>query len=213
MRKNVTSIGIITIVAGAMLSVSVTAVLAQQQPPRPTPFSERILPGTQPPRAMAQGHRVAATEGITTRTAQPPRPTPFSERILPGTQPPRAMAQGHRVAATEATTTRTAAENEKAAAERAARAKAFVSPRVVPFNVRQVAVECNGNCSTITLQNACGLTRTPIAVDCVSVRDWNGSSCGSANGRCASFPIVPTDILSWYCDDTGGWDANVYCAQ
>lgn len=174
MRKNVSSIGIITIIAGAMLSVSASAVLAQQQPPRPTPFSERILPGTQPPRAMAQGHRVAATDAITTRTA---------------------------------------AENEKAAAERAARAKAFVSPRAVPFNVRQVAIECNGNCSTITLQNACGLTRTPIAVDCVSVRDWNGNSCGSANGRCASFPIVPTDILSWYCDDTGGWDANVYCAQ
>jgi hypothetical protein len=175
MRKNVSSIWHITLVAGAMLSVSVTGVLAQQQ--------------------------------------QPPRPTPFSEESVPGTQPPRVMVQGDSPA-TEATTTLTPTENERAAAERAARAKAFVSPRVVPFNVTQVAVECNGNCASITLQNACGLGRTPIAVDCVSVRDWNpGTSCGGANGRCASFPIAPTDFLSWYCDDTGGWDANVYCAQ
>ena len=174
MHQNVSRLWCITIVAGAMLSVSVTGVLAQQQPPRPTPFSEEFLPGTQPPRAMAQGNKPA----------------------------------------TEATTTLTPAENEKAAAERDARAKAFVSPRVVPFNVRQVAVECNGNCGTITLQNACGIGFTPIAVDCVSVRDWNpGTSCGSASGRCASFAVVPTDILSFYCDDTDGWDANVYCAQ
>ncbi len=173
MLLNVSSMWRITIVAGAMLSFSVTGVLAQQQPPRPTPFSEQILPGTQPPRAMPQGDRPA----------------------------------------TEATTTPTPAENEKAAAERDARAKTFVSPREVPFVVRQVAVECNGNCASITLQNACGLNFTPIAVDCVSVRDWNGTSCGGANGRCASFPIVPTDFLSWYCDDTNGWDANVYCAQ
>ncbi len=177
MRKNVSSIWHITLVAGAMLSVSVTGVLAQQQ------------------------------------QQQPPRPTPFSEESVPGTQPPRAMPQGNRLA-TEATTTLTPTENEKAAAERAARAKAFVGPRAVPFNVTQVAVECNGNCASITLQNACGLNRTPIAVDCVSVRDWNpGTSCGNANGRCASFLIFPTDLLSWYCDDTGGWDANVYCAQ
>jgi hypothetical protein len=188
MRQNVSRLWCITIVAGAMLSVAVTGVLAQQQPPRPTPFSEQFLPGTQPPRAMAPGDR-------------------------PGTQPPRAMAPGDRPA-TEATTTLTPEENEKAAAERDARAKAFVSPRVVPFNVRQVAVECNGNCGTITLQNACGLGFTPIAVDCGSVRDWNpGTSCGSGNGRCASFSVVPTDVVSFYCDDTGGWDANVYCAQ
>jgi len=174
MSRNVSTLCRFAIVAGAMLSVSVTAVLAQQQPPRPTPFSQGFLPGTQPPRAMAQGNRPA----------------------------------------TEATTTVTPGENEKAAAERNARAKAFVSPGVVPFNVRQVAVECNGNCGTITLQNACGLGFTPIAVDCVSVRDWDpGTSCGGASGRCASFPIVPTDFLSFYCDDTGGWDANVYCAQ
>lgn len=174
MGQNVSRLLCITIVAGAMFSVSVTGVLAQQQPPRPTPFSKEFLPGTQPPRAMEQGNRPA----------------------------------------TEATTTLTPEENEKAAAERDERAKAFVSPRVVPFNVRQVAVECNGDCGTITLQNACGLGFTPIAVDCGSVRDWNpGTSCGSGSGRCASFSVVPTDVLSFYCDDTGGWDANVYCAQ
>ncbi len=174
MHQKIGIIWRITMVAGAILSVSVSGVLAQQQPPRPTPFSEGSLPGTQPPRAIAQGDR----------------------------------------AATQATTTRTPAENERAAAERDARAKAFVSSRVVPFDVRQVAVECNGNCASITLQSACGLDRTPIAVDCVSVRDWNpGTSCGGASGRCASFPMIPTDFLSWYCDDTGGWDANVYCAR
>jgi hypothetical protein len=123
------------------------------------------------------------------------------------------MAQGNEPA-TEATTTLTPAENERAAAEREARAKAFVSPRAVPFvEVRQVAVECNGNCGTITLQNACGLGFTPIAVDCGSVRDWNGTSCGGGNGLCASFSVVPTDFVSFYCDDGGGWDANVYCAR
>ena len=176
MCKNVSRLWHITLVAGAMLSISATGVLAQEQPARPTPFSD-------------------------------------SEVSVPGTQPARAMPRGDSLAM-EARTMRTPAENERSAAERAARAKAFVSPRAVPFNVTQVAVECNGNCASITLQNACGLSRTPIAVDCVSVRDWNpGTSCGGANGRCASFTVVPTDFLSWYCDDTSGWDANVYCAQ
>jgi len=66
MRANLSTLCRFAIVAGVTLSVSATAVLAQQQPPRQTPFSQGALPGTQPPRALpysAPGAMAAAQAG------------------------------------------------------------------------------------------------------------------------------------------------------
>lgn len=92
-------------------------------------------------------------------------------------------------------------------------AQAAVVSFSVPFTaVRQVAVECNGNCNDSTLGTLCQSGWTPIAVDCQNVQEWTGGACGGDN-RCARFTVRATDPLSFYCDDISGWDANVYCAQ
>jgi hypothetical protein len=83
---------------------------------------------------------------------------------------------------------------------------------VVSFIVRQVAVECNGNCNDSTLGTLCGPGWRPIAVDCQNVQEYTGGPCGG-NNRCARFQVRTGDLLSFYCDDINGWDANVYCAQ
>ena len=59
MSRNVSTLWCFAIVAGAMLSVSVTAVLAQQQPPRRTAFARGFPPGTRPPKSK----RVARLPG------------------------------------------------------------------------------------------------------------------------------------------------------
>jgi hypothetical protein len=88
-----------------------------------------------------------------------------------------------------------------------------VEPLLVPFVVQRVAVECNGGCSDSTLGQICGTGWTPIAVDCGNVANWSGGvGCGGDN-RCVRTAISVFDQLSRYCDDGGGWDANVYCAQ
>jgi hypothetical protein len=90
-----------------------------------------------------------------------------------------------------------------------------VEPQAVPFAVRRVAVECNGNCGDITLGQACGAGWTPFAVDCQNVQEQSSSfACGSpANNRCRITSLSTNNLLSSYCDNIDGWDANVYCAQ
>jgi hypothetical protein len=90
-----------------------------------------------------------------------------------------------------------------------------VEPQAVSFAVRRVAVECNGNCGDITLGQACGAGWTPIGIDCQNVQEQSSSfACGSpANNRCRITSLSTTNLLSGYCDDIAGWDANVYCAQ
>jgi hypothetical protein len=88
-----------------------------------------------------------------------------------------------------------------------------VTPQTVPFTVRQVAVECFGNCNDSTLATICGPGWRPIAVDCQDVQDWGGGvSCGG-NNVCKRFLMRSNDLLSDFCDAGTGWDANVYCAQ
>jgi hypothetical protein len=87
----------------------------------------------------------------------------------------------------------------------------------IPFFVRRVAVECNGECGDSTLGQICGSGWRPIAVDCGNVENWPGSdpfvfACGGDN-RCRLTSVLSSHALSLYCDDGGGWDANVYCAQ
>ena len=93
-------------------------------------------------------------------------------------------------------------------------------PPVVPFNVRVVSVECNGECGDNTLGQLCalsGINRVPIAVDCKDVDDDNpGVTCAAgvaSDNRCLQRAVSSSDPLSSYCDDTSGWDAQVYCAQ
>jgi hypothetical protein len=106
-------------------------------------------------------------------------------------------------------------EAENRAASRAKRAEQLgITPLDVPFVVRQVAVECFGECTDSTLATICGSGWTPIAVDCQDVQEWTGGPCGDvSDNRCARFTVLTTDRLSDYCDDINGWDANVYCAQ
>lgn len=88
------------------------------------------------------------------------------------------------------------------------------TPLAVPFVVRQVAVECNGNCNDSTLGQICGAGWTPIAVDCQNVQEQAVAfNCGGNNSCSPRFLVRPGDRLSFYCDDINGWDANVYCAN
>jgi len=92
---------------------------------------------------------------------------------------------------------------------------ASATPRVVPFRVRQVAVECNGPCVNINLGQACGRGWTPIAVDCEVVTEQfpDAVACGSPPTLCARFGVTGADLVSDFCQDTAGFDANVYCAR
>lgn len=112
-----------------------------------------------------------------------------------------------------AVTTPALADDAQArATAREKRAKNAPAPALVPFVVRQVAVECNGSCSDSSLATLCQTGWRPIAVDCNNAQEWSGTNCGG-NNVCARFPVLTTDTLGDYCDDTSGWDANVYCAQ
>ena len=85
-----------------------------------------------------------------------------------------------------------------------------------------VSVECNGNCGepgTFNLGQICasfGLGFLPFAVDCRDVDDDDDEpsefACGG-NNRCFARLVSSTDRLSAYCDDTSGWDAQVYCVR
>lgn len=91
----------------------------------------------------------------------------------------------------------------------------------VPFIVRVVTVECNGNCADNSLGQLCaqaGSGLVPIAVDCKDVADHPpGFVCAApglnTNNRCFVQPLSPNARLSEFCSDTSGWDAQVYCAQ
>jgi hypothetical protein len=96
----------------------------------------------------------------------------------------------------------------------------LISPRLLlaqalPFTVQQVAVECDNRCDLITLGQACSPGFTPIAVDCQAVANQGSriERCGTGPGSCARFPVLPSDRISDYCNDVGGFDANVYCAR
>jgi hypothetical protein len=96
----------------------------------------------------------------------------------------------------------------------AAPAPSFDVPRVV----RVVSVECNGECSDNNLGQLCSLAGTgltPIAVDCKDVDDDPGVTCAAgvdSDNECLARTVVSSDSLSSYCDDSSGWDAQVYCA-
>ena len=94
----------------------------------------------------------------------------------------------------------------------------LANPQALPGSVRVVSVECNGECSDNTLGQVCsraGAGFTPVAVDCANVDDDGaGIRCGGASdNRCSVLTVSPTNSLALYCDDTSGWDANVYCAK
>ena len=77
--------------------------------------------------------------------------------------------------------------------------------------VRVASVECNGPCNDSNLGQICGGGFSAIAVDCQSVdHDGTGVACGG-NNRCSRRNMSDSDPLSFYCDDTNGWDAQVYC--
>jgi hypothetical protein len=76
-----------------------------------------------------------------------------------------------------------------------------------------VSVECNGECTDITLGQVCGFAgvdKRPVFVDCGNVDNDSGSSCGGDN-TCSSFTLDAADSLGSLCTDGSGWDANVYC--
>lgn len=81
--------------------------------------------------------------------------------------------------------------------------------------IRHVIVECHGACNKVTLGQACGAGWNPVAVDCEKVTDsfLPGSPCGSGAAKCSRLPVKSTDVVSFYCQDTSGADANVYCTQ
>jgi hypothetical protein len=123
-----------------------------------------------------------------------------------------ALAQEDEPRTAEGLQTREAQEAEVLAEEAQA-----LEPQAVSFNVRRVAVECNGSCSDITLGQVCGAGWTPIAIDCTNVQEHNNNyfTCGGGDpaNRCRITSVAISQSLSSFCDDGSGWDANVYCAQ
>lgn len=83
--------------------------------------------------------------------------------------------------------------------------------------LRIVSVECEGECSDNTLSELCNFNTSgfePLAVDCQNVDSDAGfdSACGGGgDNRCSSNTVFGSSPLSNYCDDSSGWDANVYC--
>ena len=82
-----------------------------------------------------------------------------------------------------------------------------------------VSVECNSECGeeeAFNLGQICasvGSGFLPFAVDCRDVDDDPpGDPCGGDN-KCFARSVSSTDRLSAYCDDTSGWDAQVYCVR
>ena len=76
-----------------------------------------------------------------------------------------------------------------------------------------VKVECNGNCGDSNLGQICDGASPgwePVFVSCKDVKDASGYSCGGDN-KCTNIAMVRGNSLGLFCDDTGGWDAIVYC--
>jgi hypothetical protein len=117
-------------------------------------------------------------------------------------------------------TARTARERQKAEANvrEVEAAMQGVAPQLtIPGigNIWVVSVECNGGCSDSTLAQICakiGSGFLPFAVDCKDVDDDGGTACGGDN-VCFARSVSTADPLSSYCDDTSGWDAQVYCVH
>jgi hypothetical protein len=116
------------------------------------------------------------------------------------------------VALMSATTLADDAPGKRQLARENRAATAEAAPELVPFIVKQVAVECFGECEDSSLARLCEPGWRPIAVDCQNVQEWFGAPCGGDN-ICARFPVRTSDSLGDHCDDGPGWDANVYCAQ
>lgn len=81
-----------------------------------------------------------------------------------------------------------------------------------------VKVECNGNCSNITLGQVCDKYRAssvPVAISCDdTATPGNGSSsaCGTGLGRCTPWGTAfRSDPVSAYCADGTGNDVVVTC--
>ena len=87
------------------------------------------------------------------------------------------------------------------------------------FAAGSVKVECNSNCSRVTLAQVCDTFSSgsvPIAVACEAVATPGSGSrlvCGSG-AVCTSFgTLIRSDLLSAYCGDTDGNDVVVTCAR
>lgn len=87
----------------------------------------------------------------------------------------------------------------------------------VPFSVTGVSVECNGECTDLTLGDVCGFLGTgftPISIDCSDVDDDGRTTlCRPGDNFCSRATVNNNAVLSAFCRDTDGWDASVFCAR
>jgi hypothetical protein len=79
-----------------------------------------------------------------------------------------------------------------------------------------VKVECRGDCSNVTLGNACDAILVgsfPVAVACDDTGKTGGSffGCGGGGASCSSESYERSMPLSFFCTDGSGTDAIVTC--
>jgi hypothetical protein len=78
-----------------------------------------------------------------------------------------------------------------------------------------VRVECQGNCSAVTVGQVCDHQRTPgrtpVAVSCDDTAGGSGVTCGTRNAKCVRVPASRNTLLSAVCGDASSADAIVTC--
>ena len=82
-----------------------------------------------------------------------------------------------------------------------------------------VKVECNGDCTYVTLGQVCASTGAsnlvPVSISCDATNwlTWQGvRSCGYFNATCIPYgDYYPSDSVADYCLDGSGNDAVVTC--
>jgi hypothetical protein len=88
------------------------------------------------------------------------------------------------------------------------------------YTIHGVWVECDGGCDDSNVWDLCrhigsGKTGMPIAVVCNNVQEFSSPPpCpGGGNNKCVSSTFNSETKLDYFCDDTSGFDAIVFCLQ
>lgn len=80
--------------------------------------------------------------------------------------------------------------------------------------ISAIRIQCNGDCSDLTLGQACDSyvsSGEPIAVSCQDMATGLGIVLCGSNNDCSLVTMDRSRQLSLFCDNVTGWDAIVYC--
>lgn len=86
-------------------------------------------------------------------------------------------------------------------------------------SIAWTAVECNGECTDVTLGQVCDTAGTnwrPFAISTPQYLTYSASQrvdCGGDNDCYLNKPVDRDDPVSDYCQDDGNWDCMVMCIE